>query len=194
MTPRETLLTGAQLLEPVMRAHGFRFRFIEEGRGSGGDFAVAAFVLPDRQLTLHFRQSLGMVTYDAGTEPLEHIPYMIALGVARSELQYPGFSADPLEGFRHLAHDLDEFAAEFLTGDAAVLRASARALMIVRDAKDREHSARAIDARALAEAQRRFRQKDYSAAASLFASVKFPEHLTDAERRLFAIARERSRD
>jgi hypothetical protein len=30
--------------------------------------------------------------------------------------QYPGFSEDPLEGFRHLAHDLGRFCGIFLSG------------------------------------------------------------------------------
>jgi hypothetical protein len=75
---------------------------------------------------LHFRDSLGLVTYDAGNAPLEHAPFMVALGAPRGATQYPGFSNDPHDGCRHLALDLWAFAAEFVMGDAAMLQAEAR--------------------------------------------------------------------
>jgi hypothetical protein len=40
---------------------------------------------------------------------------MRALG-CRKESAYPGFSADPLDGFRRLASDLERFGDEFLKG------------------------------------------------------------------------------
>jgi len=30
--------------------------------------------------------------------------------------QYPGFSSDPIDAFRHLAHDLGRFCQAFLSG------------------------------------------------------------------------------
>ena len=37
--------------------------------------------------------------------------------------EYPGFSDDPLAGFRHLRADLERFGAVFLTGGAKAFRA-----------------------------------------------------------------------
>jgi hypothetical protein len=38
--------------------------------------------------------------------------------------QYPGFSDDPLDGFRHLAHDLRKYCADFLVGSGADFQAA----------------------------------------------------------------------
>ena len=35
---------------------------------------------------------------------------------AKGSNQYPGFSSDPIDGFRHLAHDLGKFCQSFLAG------------------------------------------------------------------------------
>jgi hypothetical protein len=40
--------------------------------------------------------------------------------------EYPGFSEDPLEGFRHLAHDLVRFAQVFVVGSVAEFTALVR--------------------------------------------------------------------
>jgi hypothetical protein len=41
---------------------------------------------------------------------------------------YPGFSEDPLDGFRHLRYDLERYCSEFLSGSAeAFQQVAARA-------------------------------------------------------------------
>ncbi len=81
---------------------------------------------PRAELELHFRSSLGMVAYRLGRLVVAHEPYLRALGVPVGTNQYPGFSDDPLDGFRHLAYDLSHFCADFCSGDASVLRVAAR--------------------------------------------------------------------
>ena len=44
---------------------------------------------------------------------LRHVDYMRAL---KARNQYPGFSDDPLDGFRHLLHDLEQYASDFIDG------------------------------------------------------------------------------
>lgn len=44
MNPRDLLIEGASILEPVLAPHKFRFKFREAGRGSGGVFAWGEFV------------------------------------------------------------------------------------------------------------------------------------------------------
>lgn len=93
---------------------------MEVGRGSGGEFAYGEYARGDRRLELHFRYSLGLVTYHTGSNTLSHEAYMKALGAGSTEAQYPRYSDDLLDGFRHLAAGDD-----FLSGDAAVLAAYA---------------------------------------------------------------------
>jgi hypothetical protein len=94
---------------------GFVFTLVGSGKSSGGHFAAGAFTKGTRRLELHFRFSLGLVSYSVGAASLSHSDYMRALG-CRKEAAYPGFSADPLDGFRHLASDLERFGDEFLRG------------------------------------------------------------------------------
>ena len=102
MSPRDALTKGALQLEPTLKPHRFAFMFREEGQGSGGHFAVGDFIRGDRRLELHFRQSLGLVTYHVGGARVSHSRYMEELGV-RERAAYPGFSEEPLDGFRDLA-------------------------------------------------------------------------------------------
>ncbi len=118
-----TLQLGVEILTPVLAPHGFHFEFRESDKGSGGHFAWGQFVRGDRRLELHFRHALGLVTYHLGDVVLTHEDFMrVALGGAR-ENAYPGFSNDPLDGFRHLRHDLERFAAAFLAGTDAQFKA-----------------------------------------------------------------------
>jgi hypothetical protein len=55
-----------------------------------------------------------MVTYRWGDESYEHRQVVDALGVTAS---YPGYIADPLDGFRHLAADLEGPLAPVLLND-----------------------------------------------------------------------------
>jgi hypothetical protein len=57
---------------------------------------------------------LGLVTYHLADASLSHEDYMRC--VARDKAEYPGFSEDPMDGFKHLANDLEKFASDFLSG------------------------------------------------------------------------------
>lgn len=115
---------GAQLLAPILTPHGFRYVPGEADHGSGGLFARGAFVRGERRLEFSARYGLGEVLYRAPGVALRHEDYMrVAAGAGQHA--YPGFSADPLDGFRHLASDLARFSAAFLTGSDAELAAVA---------------------------------------------------------------------
>jgi len=193
MRPSDVLLAGVALLRPILAPHGFAFRLTDEGRGSGGDYAVGEFVAGDRRLELHFRHSLGLVTYRAGGDAVGHEAYLRALGVPPGTNQYPGFSDDPLEGFRHLSHDLAAYGAEFLAGDAAVLRRIGREVADWRAAETRIRQAHdAGDEAKRAEARQKFRQRDYAAAMALLESIRYPDLLSGAERQMLTVARARA--
>ena len=106
---------GCRLIEPIMDANGFHWEAGRSGTASGGSFASGQYVKDDRRLELHFRRSLGLVIYHIGAVSLSHDAYMRHVaGCTRAH--YPGFSSDPLDGFVHLAHDLRNFGADFLSG------------------------------------------------------------------------------
>jgi len=121
--PTEILHRGRDLIDPIMTAHGFAWEQMWAGKSSGGLSDSGRYVRGDRSLELHFRHSLGLVTYHLGDLSLKHEEYMrhcAPLGAA----QYPGFSDDPLDGFRHFAHDLTAYAKDFLAGTGNELRAA----------------------------------------------------------------------
>lgn len=100
-----------------MQGHGFAFVPLASGKSSRGWSASGEFRRERageiRRLELHFRHSLGLVTYHLDGTSLSHSDYMRAL---KATNQYPGFSDEPLDGFRHLLNDLERYAGDFLDG------------------------------------------------------------------------------
>lgn len=192
MNPKDSLTAGATILAPLLSSHGFAFEFRDEGRGSGGYFASGEFVREERRLELHFRHSLGLVTYHVGPLHARHETYMKELGVLGRN-QYPGFSDDPLDGFRHLANDLG-FAADFLSGNGHILHSAA-----LKEAEaDREKSKELMvgyvgDTRALEQMEALFRSGNYTKVLAVFQELKFPERLTKVQQRMVEVCRERAR-
>jgi len=113
----EILREGRGILDPVMHRHGFSFEDGPAGPSSGGPYSSGAYVNGNRKLEIHFRHSLGSVTYRFGKKSLDHEFYMYALLGANGGNRYPGFSGDPLDPFRRLAFDLENFASGFLNGN-----------------------------------------------------------------------------
>src|SRR5690349_18493619 len=108
--------------------HGFVYVDGESGVGSGAEYARGAFVRGDRRLEFSVRESLGEVVYYAAGAAVAHEFYMRAKLGRRGPNEYPGFSKDPVEEFRHLAHDLAQYCAEFLVGsDSEFLAVAAQA-------------------------------------------------------------------
>ena len=114
--PSDVLRAGSEILDAVMVPHGFHFVFREEGQSSGGDFAWGEYICGDRRLTLHFRSSLGLVTYQFGDIQVSHDGFVREVYGTSGANAYPGFSDDPLDGFRHLRHDLEQYGSVFLRG------------------------------------------------------------------------------
>ena len=115
-SPKSILLEGKAILDPVLGKAGFEWRLQAEGQGSGGGFCRAEYIRKPWRLSLSFRHSLGLVTYHLGARSLEHADYMRLVLDEGQPSQYPGFSQDPLDGFRHLASDLTKHGKIFLDG------------------------------------------------------------------------------
>lgn len=192
MKPKDSLIASATVLAPLLNSNGFAFEFRDEGQGSGGFFAWGEFVRGEHRLELHFRSDLGLVTYHVGTLHARHETYMKELGVS-GRTRYPGFSNDPLDGFRDLAHDL-QFATDFLSGAADILRSAAQR----EGAEDQQRSKELMtgyvgDTHALEQMQLLFRAGNYKKVLSVFAKLRFPERLTNAQRRMVEVSRDRAR-
>ncbi len=102
---------GSQLLEDVMKAHGFKRQVLREEKA-----ATARFARRGRSFEIQVRTGVAIAAYSAGVRRLLHPDYMQRLGV-ENLMRYPGLSKDPLEAFRRLRTDLIRFAAPFLTGE-----------------------------------------------------------------------------
>ena len=110
---------GVGILKPVLKRHGFRYRTLGTGKGSGGVAAWGEFYKGNRRLELHFRRTLGLVTYHitlSQDRAITHEDYMWSVIGRRYASEYPGFGEDPLSGFRDLASDLSHYAGDFLKG------------------------------------------------------------------------------
>jgi hypothetical protein len=115
--PVEILREGRSVLDPVMHRHGFSFKDGLAGSSSGGPSASGVYVNGNRKLEIHFRFSLGLVTYHFGRTYMDHESYMHTLLGTNDGNKYPGFSEDPLDAFKGLAYDLENFATAFLIGN-----------------------------------------------------------------------------
>jgi len=115
-SPIEILMAGAMMLKAVLEPHGFTFTLDRQGTGSGGTFAFGSFRRAERRLELHYRYSLGLVTYHIATASLDHETYMRLLGVYGRN-RYPDFPNEPLQSFQHLAEDIQDFCQDFTQGD-----------------------------------------------------------------------------
>lgn len=106
------MAAGNAVLRPVLDPAGYKLAPTDNGRGSGGTFAVARWERGTQYIELHFRWALGIVRYGWGAEAFDHAHILGALGC--TEAAYPGFSNDPTDGFRHLAVDLAGPLAELI--------------------------------------------------------------------------------
>lgn len=109
--PTDWLAEGCVILAPLLEANGFRLGQPETGAGSGGQAAWVRWTKGEQYVETHVRGALGIVSYGWAGESFSHQDYLRLRGIHGD---YPGFSNDPLDGFRHLAHDLDGPAAQIL--------------------------------------------------------------------------------
>lgn len=193
INPRELLHAGCEILNPIMTRHGFRFIKGLSGKGSGGNFARGEYVRDKRALELHFRYSLGLVAYHLGTSAVSHLSYMRELLGDAGGNKYPGFSDDPLDGFRHLAFDLENFASDFLSGSGEVLvRVSQKESEHIGVQNKLAMADWVGDTRKREEARSLFQMGRFRSVVSKLESLTYPELLKDSEKRILEISRKRA--
>ena len=189
-TPKEILLAGSVILEPVLLPHGFRFEFRDVGKSAGGLFAWGEFVHCDRRLELHYRFSLGLVAYHALGKKVSHEAYMRELGRWGNN-RYPGFSFGHLEDFHDLAHDLLS-ADDFLSGDAHILVQAAENEATCDTQKSQQLMVNYVgDTRCLEQLRALFQEKRYAEVIALADKIQYPELMSQSQRRMVEMARRR---
>jgi hypothetical protein len=109
-------------LDAVLNPRGFHFKPGYAQSWHGKDSASGEYAKGDRRIEVHFRYSLGLITYHLGKLSLSHEEYMRGLLGSGGGNRYPGFSDDPLQAFHDLAHDLEHFCADFLSGAGVAFR------------------------------------------------------------------------
>jgi len=112
--PAAIVTAGSVILGQVLSPAGFTFELTGTGHSSGGTFAAGRFTRGSQYLEFHFRHALGLVVYGWDGATLSHADYLRGLGATGA---YPGYSDDPLDGFRHLALDLAGPLCGFREGD-----------------------------------------------------------------------------
>lgn len=108
------LTAGSVIVGEMLTPAGFTFHLTGTGHSSGGTFAAGRFTKGSQYLEFHFRHSLGLVVNCWGDATLSHADYLLGLDTTGA---YPGYSDDPLDGFRHLALDLAGPLCGFRDGD-----------------------------------------------------------------------------
>jgi hypothetical protein len=103
VTTEAILVAGNSILGEVLRPAAFVLGPVESGNGSGGRYAIGRWTRESQFIELHVRWALGIVRYGWGGEVFDHRHVADAVGAS---VAYPGFSDDPIDGFRHLADDL----------------------------------------------------------------------------------------
>ena len=138
MNAATTLAEGCALLAPVLEAQGFAYEVGEASEDESQETARGAFARADgRRLELtvvrvlktddgdaiaNARSVLRGVVYRFGPLVLPHEAYMAVVLGEEGSNQYPTFGGQPLDGFRHLRHDIECYATVFLRGPESHLK------------------------------------------------------------------------
>ena len=132
MNAETTLQQGSAILAPLLEPQGFSYEAGALTCGETQEVACGAFARADgRRLELtvvrvlateggaeipNARSVLRDVIYRVGDLSLQHEAYMAVVLGEEGSNQYPTFGGQPLDGFRHLCHDMECYATAFLRG------------------------------------------------------------------------------
>lgn len=193
INPREILLAGCEILNPIMLQHGFTFVEGLSGKGSGGNFASGEYVRNERRLELHFRYSLGLVGYHLSDWVVSHLSYMRELLGEAGGNRYPGFSDEPLDGFRNLAYDLENFTDDFLSGSGEFLiRAAQKEAEYITTQNQLDMAGYVGDTRKREEARKLFRENSFQRVIENLESLVYPELLEESEKKILEISKRKA--
>lgn len=191
--PENYLNDGASILSTYLRPLGFKFEFLGTGNGSGGEYAFGHFIKIGRffsktkRIELHFRGSLGFVTYFNGDLEISHTDY-IDLVDKHGQNKYPNFSENPLDAFHCLLWDLQNLLNDFTENNAKVFRQKSSQIkkqqQLLEQARTKDYSG---DQNLIKQARIEFRKGNYKEVDKLKHQIKHPELLSDTEKKLFEL-------
>lgn len=204
LTPEQELRDGVKILSPYLEPLGFKFQLKETGKGSGGHFAYGHFYnngglfSKTRKIELHFRWSLGLVSYFVGDLALSHQDYVDLLS-KHGQNKYPNFSDNPQDAFHCLLWDLQHLLNDFTENNAVIFKEKApkrineikQQQKIINQADKKIYSG---DQRLIDQAKAEFKKGNYLQVDKLRQQLQYPELLSATEKKLFELNDERKKN
>ena len=186
---------GLAQVAPFFDSLGFLLSRDKPYTDKPGTSYSARFIRPPRSVELNHLHSLGPVIYSIREFSVEHSFYIKALG-ASSAARFPCFVDDSVSGYPALLHALQHLLSSFFVCPEEDFIAIAEQYMQGQhkqhedDSRDLTYHATGED-RLKARARELFRQGRYDEVLQIEAQIRFPELLTESERKLFNLARNR---
>ncbi|HRE56691.1 MAG TPA: hypothetical protein PLW09_02635 [Candidatus Kapabacteria bacterium] len=198
LTPEQHLLDGVKILSTYLDPLGFHFKLEGTGQSSGGHFAYGQFVNGDRAIELHYRWSLGLVSYKVGNLALGHEEYINLLD-KHGQNQYPNYSDEPNDAFRCLRFDLENLLVDFTENNAILYKQKApdKIFEIERQQAIKNNANKKIysgDQRIIDQAKAEFKNGNYLQVDKLKRQIQHPDLLTETEKKIFELNDTRKKD
>jgi hypothetical protein len=201
VTPEQQLLDGVKILSTYLEPLGFKFQLKGTGKGSGGHFAYGQFINggglfnKSKNIELHFRWSLGLVSYSVGDLTLSHEDYINLLD-KHGQNKYPNFSDNPQDSFTCLLWDLKNLLSDFAENNAILFKQKApdrikqikKQQEILSKSENKKYSG---DQRLIDQAKIEFKKGNYSQVDKLKQQLQHPDLLTETEKKMFELNDER---
>lgn len=191
MTPEQQLLEGVKIISTYLGPLGFHFKLLGTGQSSGGHFAFGQFVCGDREIELHFRWSLGLVSYKADNTVLGHEDYINLLD-KHGQNKYPNFSDEPNDAFKCLKFDLENLMKDFTENNAVQFRQKGpeKAIEIEKQQEVKNKANKKIysgDQQKIDQAKIEFKNGNYVEVDKLKKQIQHPDLLTETEKKIFEL-------
>lgn len=198
MTPEQQLLDGVKILSTYLEPLGFHFKLLGTGQSSGGHFAYGQFICGDREIELHYRWSLGLVSYKVGNLVLGHEDYINLLD-KHGQNKYPNFSDEPNDAFKCLKFDLENLMEDFAKKNAILFRQKAleKVFEIEKQQAIKNNADKKIysgDQRIIDQAKVEFKNGNYLQVDKLKRQIQHPALLTTTEKKIFELNDERKKN
>jgi len=186
---------GLSQLIPFFSSRGFSLSRSAPYIDRQGTSYSASFVYHPRSVELNHLYSLGPVIYRIRDFSVEHTFYIQALGKTAAA-QFPCFVDDSISGYPSLLHDLENLLSPFFVGSENDFIAIANDYIQMEQRRHQDDSHNLTyhatgEDRLKAHARELFRQGRYDEVAQIESQIKFPELLTESERKIFALAKRR---
>ena len=191
LTPQQSLLEGVKILSTYLEPLGFQFKLNGTGNSSGGHFAHGNFYCGDREIMMHYRWSLGLVSYKVGNLVLGHEDY-IDLIDKHGQNKYPNFSNESTDAFNCLRFDLENLLNDFTENNAIQFREKApekiMAINKIQEIKKNVYKKNISgDRQIIEQAKAEFKNGNYNLVDDLKKKIQHLDLLTETEKKIFEL-------